>query len=105
MKAFTAASFRLASLVGQEHPAPAAMPYSEEFAKAVFFGKKFADMKDYTAAYQQFAKADSLQPDVPGVLYDMAALRAKAGRYSEAQAKVDRYNQLFPAGAEKALVT
>ena len=80
------------------------MPTSEEFTKAVFFGKKFAEMKDYTAAYQQFAKADALQPDQPQVLYNMAVLLAKAGRYSESQAKVDRYNQLFPAGEEKPLI-
>ncbi len=82
----------------------ASMPPSEEFVKAVFFGKKFADMKDYTTAYQQFAKADALQPDVPAVLYNMGVLLARTGRFSEAQAKVDRYNQLYPAGAEKALV-
>jgi len=100
-------------LFAQTAPAPApqppaasaAMPPSEEFVKAVYFGKKFADMKDYPAAYQQFAKADALQPDVPGVLYNMGVLLARAGRFSEAQAKVDRYNQLFPAGAEKPLVT
>jgi Flp pilus assembly protein TadD len=84
--------------------ATAAMPPSEEFVKAVYFGKKFADRKDYAAAYQNYAKADSLQPDVPGVLYNMGVLLARAGRFSEAQAKVDRYNQLFPNGAEKALV-
>jgi len=80
------------------------MPPSEEFVKAVYFGKKFADMKDYANAYQQFAKADGLQPDVRGVLYNMGVLLARAGRFSESQAKVDRYNQLFPAGAEKPLV-
>jgi len=90
-------------------PAPqpattAAMPPSEEFVKAVYFGKKFADRKDYANAYEHYAKADALQPDVPGVLYNMGVLLARAGRYSEAQAKVDRYNQLFPNGAEKALV-
>jgi tetratricopeptide (TPR) repeat protein len=83
----------------------AAMPPSEEFVKAVYFGKKFAEMKDYATAYKQFAKADALQPDVPGVLYNMGVLLARAGRYSEAQAKVDRYNQLFPSGAEKPLIT
>src|SRR5438309_3165959 len=51
--------------------ATAAMPPSEEFVKAVYFGKKFADRKDYAAAYTSYAKADSLQPDVPGVLYNM----------------------------------
>jgi tetratricopeptide (TPR) repeat protein len=80
------------------------MPPSEEFVKAVYFGKKFAEIKDYASAYQQFAKADLLQPDVPGVLYNMGVLLARTGRFSEAQAKVDRYNQLFPTGAEKPLV-
>ncbi len=83
----------------------AAMPASEEFTKAVFFGKKFAEIKDYDSAVQQFAKADALQPDQPQVLYNLAVLLAKAGRYSESQAKVDRYNQLFPSGAEKPMVT
>ena len=108
----------LAAVLAQQPPAPmpapapapqpaatAAMPPSEEFVKAVYFGKKFADRKDYAAAYTNYAKADSLQPDVPGVLYNMGVLLARAGRFSEAQAKVDRYNQLFPNGAEKALVT
>ncbi len=104
-------------LIAQEPPQPApaptsalqpaasaAMPPSEEFVKAVYFGKKFAEIKDYASAYQQFAKADLLQPDVPGVLYNMGVLLARTGRFSEAQAKVDRYNQLFPNGAEKPLV-
>ena len=88
----------------QPVPANAAMPVGEEFTKAVFFAKKYSDMKDWANAYQQYAKADALQPDQPEVLYDMAVLLAKSGRYSESQAKVDRYNQLFPAGAEKPLV-
>ena len=83
---------------------PSAFGQSDEFAKAVFFGQKYFAMKDYTAAYAQFAKADQLQPDVAGVLYDMALTLAKAGRVSEAQTKVDRYNQLYPNGAEKPLV-
>jgi Flp pilus assembly protein TadD len=110
-RAAAAVLFAALSAVAQQQPAPAPAPAlapaattNDEFAKSVFFGKKFFEMTDYTSAYQQFAKADQLQPDRPGVLYDMAMLLARAGRYSEAQAKVDRYNQLFPAGAEKPLV-
>ena len=77
----------------------------DEFQKAVFFGKKFFDLKDYASAYEHFAKADVLKPDEPAVLYNMALVLAKAGRYSEAQVKVDRYLQLFPQGAEKPLAT
>ena len=102
----TSAFCLLPSARAQE-PAPssAAMPASEEFTKAVFFGKKFAEIKDFASAVQQFARADALQPDQPQVLYNLAVLLAKAGRYSESQAKVDRYNQLFPAGAEKLMIT
>jgi tetratricopeptide (TPR) repeat protein len=90
-------------------PAPQAAPQgapqaAEEFTKAFFFGRKFADMKDYTSAFEQFKKADTLQPDNPAVLYDMAVVLAKAGRYSEAQTKTDRYMQLFPAGNERPLI-
>jgi len=85
-------------------PSAFAQNATDEFAKAVFFGQKFFAMKDYVAAYQQFAKADQIQPDNPGVLYDIALTLAKGGRFSEAQAKVDRYNQLFPNGTEKPLV-
>lgn len=77
----------------------------EDFEKAVFFGRKFFDLKEYGSAYDQFAKADALRPDHPAVLYNMALVLAKAGRYSEAQVKVDRYMQLYPSGAEKPLVT
>jgi tetratricopeptide (TPR) repeat protein len=87
-----------------ETPPGAAALHAEEFTKAVFFGKKFYDLHDYASAYDQFAKADALQPDNPAVLYNMAAVLAKAGRYSEAQTKVDRYLQLFPAGNERATV-
>lgn len=84
---------------------PASPANDEEFAKSVFFGKKFADMGDYASAYDNLAKADALKPDQPTVLYDMAVVLARAGRYSEAQVKVDRYLQLFPAGTERPLMT
>ncbi|HKO56320.1 MAG TPA: tetratricopeptide repeat protein [Thermoanaerobaculia bacterium] len=83
---------------------PLAAQTSDEFAKAVFFGKKFFDIHDYASSYDQFAKADQLQPDNPAVVYNMAVVLAKAGRYSEAQAQVDRYGQLFPNGAERPMI-
>ncbi|HEY2324610.1 MAG TPA: tetratricopeptide repeat protein [Thermoanaerobaculia bacterium] len=76
-------------------------PSTDDFTKAFFFGKKFAEMKDYPSAVEQFQKADTLQPDNPVVLYDLAVVLAKAGRYSEAQTKTDRYMQLFPTGNER----
>src|SRR6185436_6663401 len=91
----------------QEAPPPAApTPVNEEeFNRAVIFGKKFADMGEYGSAYEQFAKADAAKPDQAAVLYDMAVVLARAGRYSDAQVKVDRYLKLFPEGEQKALVT
>ena len=80
-------------------------PNAEEFAKAVLFGKKFFDLKEYASAYEQFAKADALRPDDPAVLYNMALVLAKAGRYSDAQVKADRYNQVHPNGVEKPNVS
>jgi tetratricopeptide (TPR) repeat protein len=93
------------SLHAQDAPAPEpAVNVEEDFSRAVFFGKKFADMADYASAYENLAKADALKSDQPAVLYNMGVVLARAGRYSEAQVKVDRYLQLFPDGAEKANV-
>ncbi len=94
-----------AASTAQADPNLAAAQSADDFTKAVIFGRKFFEMKDYTSAYEQFAKADAVQPDNPGVLYNMAVLLARAGRYSEAQTKVDRYLQLFPAGAERPLIS
>jgi tetratricopeptide (TPR) repeat protein len=93
------------SISAQEAPAPDPAVTEEEFTKAVFFGKKFADLADYASAYDNLSKADALKPDQPQVLYNMGVVLARAGRYSEAQVKVDRYLQLFPDGAEKPNVT
>lgn len=90
------------TLSAQEAPAPAPAPPSEDFTRAVVFGKKFADLGDYASAYENYAKADAIRPDDSAVLYNMGVVLARAGRYSEAQVKVDRYLQLHPDGAEKA---
>jgi Flp pilus assembly protein TadD len=102
------ALFLLATTLGlfaqDATPAANAGAVDDEFTKALFFGKKFADLGEHASAYDQFAKADALRPDQPAVLYDMAVVLARAGRYSESQVKADRYLQLFPAGAERPLV-
>ncbi len=91
----------------QEAPPPEPAPapnVDEEFTKTVFFGKKFADLGEYASAQEQYAKAEALKPDHPAVLYNLAVVLARAGRYSDAQVKVDRYLRLFPEGEEKANV-
>lgn len=93
-------AFLAVHAAAQEQP----VTHSEEFTKAVYFGKSFFDISDFSSAYEQFSRADAIEPDQPAVLYDMALLLAKTGRYSEAQVKVDRYKQLHPAGAERKLV-
>ena len=84
--------------------AAAAVAQEDEFTKAVFFGKKFAEMGEYSSAVEQFLKAEAARPDQPGLLYNLAVVLARAGRYSDAQVKVDRYLELFPDGSEKANV-
>ena len=100
MKRLFVVAFVAVAAFAQPGPAPA----TDEFSKAVYFGKKFFDIKDYAAAYQQFVKADALQPDNPAVLYNMALLLAKTGQFADAAARVERYNHLYPNGLEKALI-
>lgn len=76
----------------------------DEFTKAVFFARKYFELKEYASAYEQFAKADALMPDQPAVLYNMAVLLARSGKFSESQRIVDRYVHLFPGGGEKSLI-
>lgn len=76
----------------------------DEFAKAVYFGKKFAEMGEYASAYEHLAKAEQLKPDQSAVIYNMAVVLARAGRYGDAQVAVEKYQRLFPNGAEKPLV-
>ena len=94
-------AFCLSPFAFSQEPVVAA---EEEFTKAVFFGKKFADMGDYTAAYEQYEKANALQPDVAAVLYNEAVVLARAGRYLESQVKTERYLRLHPDGGEKPLI-
>lgn len=87
--------------LAQEPVAPAT---DDELTKAVFFGKKFADIGEYASAYEQYEKANALKADQPAVLYNMAVVLARAGRYLEAQVQSERYLRLFPDGAEKPLI-
>lgn len=76
----------------------------DAFSRAVFFGQKFFDLGEHQSAYEQFAKANELRPDEPGVLYNMALLLAKTGKYPEAQERIDRYIRLYPEGSERTML-
>lgn len=84
--------------------AQTAADQEEEYTQAVFFGQKYFGLGEFPSALEQFMKADSIHPDQPAILYDIALLLAKTGRYADAQVKIDRYMQLYPSGAEAALV-
>lgn len=91
--------FLLPLAFAQEAP-----PADDEFQKAVYFGKKFAEMGEYASAYEHLAKAEALKPDQSAVIYNMAVVLARAGRYVDAQVAVEKYQRLFPNGAEKPQV-
>lgn len=101
MKRMLLAAVLTLTALAQE-PAATLPDAEDEFSKAVFFGRKFADLGEYASAYEQYARADALKADQPAVLYNMAVVLARAARYSEAQVKVDRYVGLFPEGPERA---
>lgn len=88
----------------QEPPQPA-VAVEDEYTRAVYFGKKFAEIADYSSAYEHYAKANALKPDQPAVLYNMAVVLARAGRYLESRVQSERYLRLYPDGAEKSLIT
>jgi len=83
---------------------PATQDEIDAFEKAVLFGKRFNEIGDYRAAWEQFDAADRIFPDQPGVLFDLSVLLIRLGRFSEAQSKVNRYQSLYPEGEEIARV-
>jgi tetratricopeptide (TPR) repeat protein len=94
----------IAAILAAANPGIAQENVSAEFEKAVYFGKQFFTMSNHASAYEQFVKADALVPGHPAVIYNMALLLAKNGRFSESQVQVDRYLQLHPDGVERQLV-
>jgi tetratricopeptide (TPR) repeat protein len=100
----SAALLPIATPLAAQETVPPAATSSEDFTKTALFGKKYFDLKEYGLAVDYFAKAAAMQPDNAAVLYDLALSLARAGRYTEAQTKIDRYLQVYPNGAEKPLV-
>jgi len=97
-------SFAIALSAVAQEPATPATSAREDFGKAVLFGKRFFDIKDYSSALEQFGKADASFPDQSGVLYDEALVLTRLGRFTEAQTKIDRYKSFFPSGSETPLI-
>lgn len=83
---------------------PATEEEKAEFEKAVLFGKRFNEIGDYRASWEHFDAADRIFSDQPGVLFNLSVLLIRLGRFSEAQAKVNRYQNLYPEGEEIARV-
>lgn len=79
---------------------PATAEEKDEFSRAIAFGKRYAAIPDTKAALEHYLRADAIFPDQPGVLYNLAILMVKEGRYADAQARVNRYLALYPDGAE-----
>lgn len=77
---------------------PATPAEIADFEKAILFGKRFNEIGDYQAAWEQFDTADRIFPDQPGVLFNLSVLLVRLGRFSDAQAKVNRYERLYPDG-------
>jgi tetratricopeptide (TPR) repeat protein len=107
-----AVSLAMPRAIGQEPPRepvaaeditesrPATAEEKDEFARAIAFGKRYAAIPDTKAALEHYLRADSIFPDQPGVLYNLAILMVKEGRYADAQSRVDRYLALYPGGGE-----
>src|SRR5437870_5514001 len=123
----TSAFCLLPSALPQEPPqsaptsASASMPASEEFIRAVFIGKRFADMKDYEAAFRQveqeytdlfnrgrflyskndldaalelFQTAEQKRPTDPAPVYNQAVILEKLGDFGRATERFHRYEEL-----------
>jgi Tfp pilus assembly protein PilF len=85
-------------------PAPAPAATKDEIERDLYIAANFFSMGDYPSAYERLTRAESLAAEHPGILYNMAVVLAKLQRYSESQARIDRYRQLFPEGAESDLL-
>lgn len=77
---------------------------TQQIEQAVFFATNYFNMGEYASAYSSLVQVEALCSEHPALLYNMALVLAKLQRYPEAQARIDRYKQLFPEGPEAELV-
>jgi tetratricopeptide (TPR) repeat protein len=71
-----------------------------DFDRSAGFGLRYFDRNDIASAYDQFLRAEGMQPRNPVVIYNMAVLLTRMGKLAEAQQKVDLYLALYPQGEE-----
>lgn len=76
----------------------------EDFLGAVTFGKRYYDAGDLSSAFERLTAAEQILPGHPAVLYNVAVVLAKLGRFADAQNKIETYKALFPGGEEMALI-
>ncbi len=79
---------------------PATAEEKDEFTRAIAFGKRYADLGDTKAALEHYLRAEGIFPDQPDLLYNLAVLMVKEGRYADAQSRVERYLERYPTGTE-----
>lgn len=76
----------------------------DEFVRAAKFGTRYFELGELSSAYERFQEANAIVPNHPSILYNMAVVLVKMGRYAEAEEKIQTYLSLFPDGAESAYV-
>lgn len=76
----------------------------EDFLGAVTFGKRYYEAGDLSSSFERLTAAEQILPGHPAVLYNVAVVLAKLGRFADAQNKIETYKALFPGGEEMALI-
>lgn len=97
-------SFICIAAFAEAPPAAAPQASTDDIERDLYIAANFFSMGDYASAYESMKRAESMASEHPGILYNMAVILAKLQRYSDSQARIDRYRQLFPDGAESDLL-
>lgn len=94
LRVFSITLILMAAVMGVSAAGQETIASHEEFATAFDFGKRFFAAGNFSASLSFFEKADSIQRDVPAVLFNTALVLVKLERYDEAQQRLDRFLQL-----------
>lgn len=77
---------------------------SDEFVRAAKFATRYFALGDPASAYERLQEANSMLPNHPAILYNMAVVLVKMGRYAEAEETITSYLALHPDGDEASFV-